>query len=171
MKPRSMTCPQWQGEDPAGKTIFLYSEQGFGDTVQFLRYVPLVAARGARVLLEVPPSLLRLAARLKGATQVFGPDATTNVEADLCCPLMSLPRAFRTTVATIPGEVPYLSPDPEQVTAWRQRMADLTGLRVGLVWAGNPRPGQPAARRVDRRRSVTLGHFAPLGDVGGVSLS
>jgi hypothetical protein len=82
---------------------------------------------------------------------------------------MSLPRAFSTTVATIPSEVPYLTADPLQVEGWRRRLAELRNIRVGLVWAGSPRPDQPEANRVDRRRSVTLEHFAKLADVPGVS--
>ena len=168
MVPRKFACPQWRGEDLADKTIFLHSEQGYGDTIQFLRYVPLLASRGGRVILEVPPSLGRLAEQLQGAAQVFASGAVTPA-ADFFCPLLSLPRAFGTTVATIPGEVPYLAADRAAVAAWRRRLADLEGLRVGLVWAGNPRPNQPGANRIDRRRSVTLGHFANLAEVPGVS--
>jgi tetratricopeptide (TPR) repeat protein len=168
MVPRKFACPQWRGEDLADKTIFLHSEQGYGDTIQFLRYVPLLASRGGRVILEVPPSQGRLAEQLQGAAQVFA-SGTVTPAADFFCPLLSLPRAFGTTVATIPGEVPYLAADRAAVAAWRRRLADLKGLRVGLVWAGNPRPNQPGANRIDRRRSVTLWHFANLAEVPGVS--
>ena len=167
-QPRNFECPQWRGEDLTGKTIFLHSEQGYGDTIQFLRYVPLVASRGGRVILEVPPPLLRLAERLQGAVQVFA-SGVAPAAVDFFCPLLSLPRAFGTTVATIPGEVPYLTVDPVAVAAWRRRVADLKGLRVGLVWAGNPRPNQPETNGINRRRSVTLGHFATLAHVPGVS--
>ena len=169
VKPRKFECPQWRGENLAGKTIFLYPEQGYGDTIQFLRYVPLVASRGGHVILEVPPPLLRLAERLQGAAQVFASGAAAPA-ADFFCPLLSLPRAFSTTVATIPGEVPYLVADRTAIAAWRRRLAVLEGLRVGLVWAGSPRPNQPEANRINRRRSITLGHFANLADVPGVSL-
>jgi hypothetical protein len=170
MVPRKFECPQWRGEDLAGKTIFLHAEQGYGDTIQFLRYVPLVTARGRSVILEVPPSLERLAAQVSasGAAATAADPAAT--AADFFCPLLSLPRAFGTTVATIPGEVPYLAADRSAVAAWRQRLAGLSGLRAGLVWAGDPRPNQSEANRIDRRRSVTLGHFANLAGIPGVSV-
>ena len=88
---------------------------------------------------------------------------------DLHCPLMSLPRVFGTRLDTIPAQTPYLSAAPERVAAWRERLADLPGRRVGLVWAGNPRPHQPEANAVDRRRSTSLDRFAPLGEVPGIS--
>src|SRR5262249_13091999 len=88
---------------------------------------------------------------------------------DFCCPLLSLPRAFSTTVENIPGDVPYLAPDLGQVAAWRRRLAPLEGGRVGLVWAGSSRPNQPEAYRVDRLRSITLEHFTKLADVPGVT--
>ncbi len=168
MTPRKFECPQWRGDDLAGKTIFLHPEQGYGDTIQFLRYVPLVASRGGRVILEVPPSLLRLAERLQGAAQVLASGAAAPT-ADFFCPLLSLPRAFGTTVATIPCEVPYLAADQAAVEAWRRRLADLKGVRIGLVWASNPRPSQPEVHRINRSKSITLGYFANLADVPGVS--
>src|SRR5262249_5408433 len=155
--------PRWQGEDLTGKTIFLYAEQGYGDTIQFLRYVPLVESRGGQVILEVAPPLLRLAQRLPGAARIIASAATTPA-ADFHCPLMSLPRAFGTTITSIPGNA-YLAADPAQVMAWRRRLTILEGFRVGLVWAGAPRLNQSDANRIDRRRSVSLGHFAQLADV------
>jgi tetratricopeptide (TPR) repeat protein len=166
---RKFPEPQWRGEDDlTGKTIFVYAEQGYGDTIQFLRYVPLLASRGARVLLEVPLALLRLARRLAGAAQVF-PPAEAPLRFDFWSPLMSLPRAFGTIVANIPCEVPYLAPDPLQAEAWRGRLTHLRGLRVGLVWAGGAHSHQHEAATTDRRRSVTLVHFAKLADIPGLS--
>src|SRR5262249_46559562 len=127
-----------------------------------------VAVRGGRVILEVPPALLRLAQRMKGAAQVFESGAAAP-EADLHCPLMSLPRAFGTTVATIPGKMPYLAADLGQVAAWRRRVANLEGMRVGLVWASGLRPDHPETELTRRRKSITLGHFANLVDVAAVS--
>ena len=123
----------------------------------------MMAARGGKVLLEVPAGLLRLAQRLPGAAEVLVSGAATPT-ADFNCSLMSLPRAFATTVATIPGEVPYLEADAAQAEVWRHRLENFKDLRIGLVWAGGT-----ATKRIDRRRSIALEHFAPLGDVPGVS--
>ena len=165
---RRFDCPQWRGEDLVGKAIFLYDEQGYGDAIQFLRYVPLVALRGGRVILEVSQALLRLVERLDGAAQVFASGGTVP-SVDFYCPLLSLPVAFSTTIANIPSGVPYLAADSAEVAAWSRRLVDLEGVRVGLVWAGSSRPGLPEADRIDRRRSITLRHFAKLADVRGVS--
>jgi tetratricopeptide (TPR) repeat protein len=138
-EPRTFDYPPWQGEDLAERTIFLYQEQGYGDAIQFLRYVPLVAARGGRVVLEVDEPLTGLARRLPGAADVMaagGPPPS----ADFHCPLMSLPRVFGTTLATIPNQVPYLQSDREgqnSSTIWRRRLAPLEGIRVGLTWAAS----------------------------------
>jgi tetratricopeptide (TPR) repeat protein len=167
LKLREFGMPQWQGEDVSGKTLLLHAEQGFGDTLQFCRYAPLVGAK-ARVILEVPGPLVRLCSSLPGVDRIVA--AGDPVPAfDLHCPLLSLPHAFSTTLETIPGKVPYLAAQPEQVAAWRQRVGALPGLRVGLVWAGSSFSFKPAGNNMDRRRSITLAHFAPLAAVPGVS--
>ena len=162
--------PLWEGQDVFGKTVLVYAEQGFGDTLQFVRYVPLVAQRGARVILAAPPSLLSLFGRLAGAAVVCGPGALPAF--DYHCRVMSLPLRFDTRVDSIPAAIPYLSADRGKAAAWRRRLAALPGvpgpLRVGLVWAGNPRADDPGANAIDRRRSMTLGHLAALADVPGV---
>ncbi|MBP2298676.1 tetratricopeptide repeat protein [Azospirillum picis] len=149
---RRLDRPTWRGEPLAGRTILLYAEQGLGDTLQFLRYVPLVAARGATVILEVQRPLLPLAAGLEGAARVIA-RGDPLPQFDLECPLMSLPRAFGTTLDRVPAAVPYIVPDPLRAARWRDRLAEdarsvpgVEGrrrpLRVGVVWAGNPRfPG------------------------------
>ncbi len=157
---RNFPVPLWNGEDLAGRTILLHGEQGFGDTVQGLRYVPLVAARGARVVLEVPASLARLAARLPGVAELI-----TSGQAlprfDLACPLLSLPRAFATTLETIPADVPYLSAEPDAVERWRKKL-DGAGLKVGIAWAGSP------LHRSDALRSIDMGTLEPLLRLTGV---
>jgi tetratricopeptide (TPR) repeat protein len=165
---RHFPQPLWLGDAAlTGKTILLHSEQGFGDTLQFCRYVPLIARR-ARVVLEVQPALLRLFATLDGVHQVVRRgDPLPAV--DLQCPLMSLPLALDTTLATIPATAPYLRTDPVQVAAWRGRLAELPGLRVGLAWAGEPRHDDPHAHAMDRRRSIALERLAPLAAIAGVS--
>jgi tetratricopeptide (TPR) repeat protein len=161
LPPRGFAAPLWNGEDLAGRTILLHAEQGYGDTIQCLRYVPLVAARGGRVLLEVPSELVRLAQRLPATAKVIARgDALPDF--DLQCPLLSLPRAFATTLATIPAEVPYLSATPEAIARWRSRLGDAPGIKVGLAWAGS------AQHRSDARRSIALTEFDPLLTLAGV---
>jgi Flp pilus assembly protein TadD len=152
--------PAWRGEALAGNTILLHAEQGLGDTLQMLRYVPLVAARGGRVLLLVQPALTRLLAGLAGTEAVFGfgdplPDY------DLHCPLMSLPHRFGTTLDTIPPLPAPLAPPAEAVEAWRGRFGD-DRRRIGLVWAGNPNHAN------DHNRSAPLAALAPLFEIEGV---
>jgi tetratricopeptide (TPR) repeat protein len=151
-----------------GRTILLHAEQGFGDTLQFCRYVPMVSAR-AKVVLEVPPRLCRLLATLDGGATIIG-QGEKLPPFDLHCPLLSLPLAFGTTLATIPATVPYLRADLRETEAWSQRLKALPGLRVGIAWAGGLRPYEPLLRAIDLRRSITLGHFAPLTALPGVSL-
>ena len=161
---------RWTGTAPIeGKTILLHAEQGLGDTLHFCRYAPLVAARGARVILAVPPGLLRLMGSLAGVDQVVSIEDTPPAF-DLHCPLMSLPLAFNTTLETIPGAVPYLTVDPAQVEEWEKIIPsapDRAGPRIGLVWAGGARPHQPHAAAIDKRRSMRLADMAPLVAVPG----
>ncbi|QCO16647.1 hypothetical protein D3869_15155 (plasmid) [Azospirillum brasilense] len=158
-KPRGLPQPLWSGEGIAGRTILLHEEQGRGDAIQFVRYAPLVAARGARVLLEVGADLVPLFSGLPGVERVVARGEPLP-EFDWQCPLLSLPRAFTTRLETIPATVPYLTADPARAAAWRQRLAG-DGLAVGLVWAGNP---QFAG---DRERSPGLAALAPLLAVPG----
>lgn len=157
-------APRWTGEESLfGKTILLHAEQGFGDTLQFCRYAPLVAALGARVILAVQPSMARLLGVLKGVHQVVvqgGPPPVV----DFHCPLMSLPLAFGTRLETIPAAVRYLRADAGDVARWAERLAGLSGRRVGLVWAGSDRRGQAHAAAINRRRSIPFATVAPLLD-------
>jgi hypothetical protein len=137
----------------------LFEEQGLGDTIQFCRYVPLVAQRGARVILEVPPQLTRLAASLSGVAQVVETGHPLPAF-DLHCPLLSLPLAFKTELATIPAAIPYLKADPDQSKAWQDRLGAKTKSRVGLVWSGGIRSNQPVS--VNQRRNIPLAKFAAL---------
>ena len=153
---------RWRGEALAGRTILLHAEQGLGDTVQFVRYVPEVAKRGGRILLLVPPASERLLRDLPGVHRVltFGQDLP---DFDFHCPLPSLPYALgMTTPDTIPASVPYLRAEPELRERWRQRLGSLRGLRVGLTWAGNPEQGN------DRNRSIAFRRLAPLWHMPGV---
>jgi hypothetical protein len=153
--------PQWTGQPPNGARILLHAEQGLGDTLQFLRYVPMVQAAGGSVVLSVQRAVSRLARELPGVVQILTPgDAIPDVEWQ--CPLMSLPLVMGTTLETIPARVPYLSVpeealDKAAVLAWPK-----TGLRVGLVWAGN------AKHTRDRYRSMRLSEFAPILQMEGI---
>lgn len=162
-------APAWLGgADVAGKTLLIHAEQGFGDSIQFCRYVPMLAAMGAKVILAVPEPLIALMTTLDGAAAVVD-IADAPPPHDFHCPLPSLPLAFGTTVDTIPAGVPYLSADPARVAVWKQRLAHLPGLRVGLVWAGAARIGDGASIGMDLRRSIPLWAFQPLGGVPGCS--
>jgi tetratricopeptide (TPR) repeat protein len=157
---RDYQQPLWLGEtDIAGKTILLYEEQGLGDTIQFCRYAALVAKRGARVVLEVPPQLTRLVADLSGVAQIVETGRPLPAF-DLHCPLLSLPLAFKTELATIPAAIPYLKADPDKSRAWKEKLGARTKLRVGLVWSGGIRPNQPVS--VNKRRNIPLARFAAL---------
>ena len=131
---RPQTRPLWQGEPLAGKTILLHKEYGFGDTIQFARYVPLVAARGGQVVLEVQAEVMRLFQALDGV-DVLLRRGSEPPPFDFQCGLMELPRVFNTTVTTIPA-VPYLAANRVLETAWQKRLP--RGFKVGLVWSGNP---------------------------------
>jgi tetratricopeptide (TPR) repeat protein len=161
------TVPRWRGEPLNGQTIVLYGEQGYGDTLQFVRYAPLVAARGGRVILGVPAPLVRLLQRIPGVDRVVAAGEVMR-GFDLQCPLLSLPLVFGTRLADIPASIPYLEADPALVANWRARLPNEARRRVGLVWAGNPRPNQPAGAVVDHRRSIPLARFRPLGEVAGI---
>lgn len=148
--------PEWHGEDIRGKTILLHPEQGFGDTLQFVRYVPMVAACGAKVLLGAPPELARLFAGFPGTQGVFL-SPTLLPSFDVHCPLLSLPRIFNTDVDTIPSEVPYLSVNPSVVRPWAQYFARFKStLKVGLIWSGNP------DQENNRHRACRLADLAPV---------
>jgi tetratricopeptide (TPR) repeat protein len=167
---RSFTQPSWRGSDDiAGKTVLLYGEQGFGDTIQFARYVPHVAAFGAHIVLEVPGPLHALMASLLPSPPSSLPGKPQIIAAgdplpdfDVQCPLLSLPLAFQTRVDTIPCDVPYVSAPAAKAAAWRERLGERTQPRIGLVWAGNPRKDVPHINRLDHERSINLDRLAPL---------
>jgi hypothetical protein len=162
---RKFGCPLWLGAEPIrGKTILLHSDQGLGDALQFCRYVPLVAAMGAHVILEVQSELRELVSGLDGVSTVV-PRGEALPDFDLHCPLASLPLAFDTSVDTIPSTTPYVSVG-DYAQAWKNRLTSVRSPRVGLVWSGNPDHNN------DRNRSIALETLLPLldADVGFVSL-
>ena len=129
--------PLWMGPDQElhRKTLLLYHEQGYGDTLQCVRYVPLLANRGAKVILAVPPALASLMRSLPGISEVVE-NLQTVPPHDYQCPLMSLPLAFRTTPDTVPAPVPYLYADRSRVEGWGQRLGPCLKPRIGLAWSG-----------------------------------
>jgi tetratricopeptide (TPR) repeat protein len=159
--PRVFEAPQWRGENPAGRALLLYEEQGRGDAIQFIRYAFPAAARGARLTVQVSPDLVPLFRRSLEGTATVISTADPVPAVDYVCPLMSLPLAFNTTVESVPAAVPYLRADPADAARWKARLAG-EGLKVGLVWGGNPDFAD------DRRRSPGLGPLTPLLTVAGV---
>ncbi|HEX4209292.1 MAG TPA: tetratricopeptide repeat-containing glycosyltransferase family protein [Candidatus Binataceae bacterium] len=159
---RPFTQPQWRGEhDLAGRTLLIHSEQGLGDTIQFCRYVPLLAPLGATVIFEAPSPLMQLLAGLVGVAQLIS-RGTALPDFDYHCPLMSLPLAFRTTLATVPANVPYLTVDAERRRHWRGKLGERRQPRVGLVWSGGFRADQPEVWSVNSRRNIPLAKLAAL---------
>jgi tetratricopeptide (TPR) repeat protein/ADP-heptose:LPS heptosyltransferase len=155
------TQPKWLGQEAVeGKTIVVCTDEGLGDTIHFVRYVPMLAARGARVILIVSDPLVSVLSRLPGVSQCFPLSAFPALQAfDMHCPISSLPLAFGTSLDTIPSAVSYLPPPAEErVRAWEQRLGARRKLRVGLVWSGNPK------HKNDRNRSMPFRRFQRLLD-------
>jgi Tfp pilus assembly protein PilF len=144
---------RWMGEPGiGGRRILLHAEQGLGDTIQFVRYAPMVAELGAVVLLEVQPGLTPLLTGMAGVASVHAFDEVLP-DFDLQCPLMSLPAAFRTSLTTIPAKVPYLTVDPFRKAVWEERLGPWQKMRVGLAWSGSP------GHASDNIRSIPLGRL------------
>ncbi|WP_426608948.1 tetratricopeptide repeat protein [Bradyrhizobium sp. McL0616] len=157
---RGFSQSLWLGDQPIeGKTILLHADEGLGDSIQFARYVPMVAGLGARVILEVQPPIRQLLAGVPGVANCVSRPSATSLAFDLHCPLGTLPSAFRTRLDTIPSAEPYLpAPPVARVKAWEDRLGARNRFRVGLVWSGN------AAHRNDRDRSMALHTLAPVLD-------
>jgi tetratricopeptide (TPR) repeat protein/ADP-heptose:LPS heptosyltransferase len=148
--------PKWTGEQAlAGKSILVFSEQGLGDTIQFVRYLPLLQAQGATVTLRVQPALHPLLSCLEGV-RLVSTDSDTLPHFDTYCLLLSLPFAFRTDLATIPSPGSYLRASTEKIGQWRSRLVDIGSPKIGIVCSGN------AAHRNDHNRSIPLELFSPL---------
>ncbi len=158
---RSFTAPLWLGQQSLdGKTILLHAEQGFGDTIQFVRYAPLLAACGATVILEVQRELARLLSAMPGVAAVVARGQQLP-SFDLHCPLLSLPLAFATQPTTIPADIPYIVPAADEIALWRQRLPQRRPL-VGLAWSGD------RSHDNDPNRSMRLETLAPLLDLPDV---
>jgi tetratricopeptide (TPR) repeat protein len=172
--PRNLPCPDWEGEDLNGKRLLLYAEQGFGDTIQFVRYATVIKERypDCHLSFECRGPVARLMKTVPGIDQivVYGDKLERH---DYGCAIMSAPRVLGTTFETIPAEIPYITAEPYRVELWRKRLDhDLRQfgdkLRVGICWSGQGRPLMPLVNAVDRRRSTNLGQWAPLFALPGV---
>ncbi len=155
--------PLWDGAALPGKTLLLHAEQGLGDTIQFIRYAPLAAARCGSVILECQPPIAGMLRAIPGLARVIARGEPLP-PFDAHFPVMSLPRIFGTTVDSIPWKGPYLRADPRRVEHWRRMRAPGARLHAGLAWAGRPQYWD------DRKRSIPLAAFAPLAEVPGLSL-
>jgi tetratricopeptide (TPR) repeat protein len=155
--------PAWDGSDPAGRTLLLHAEQGLGDTLQFIRYAPLVRQRGARVVVACQEPLLPLLGRCAGIDELIGASAEPP-PCDARAAFLSLPLLLGNTPQTVPAAVPYLHADPSLVEHWRRELPPGTPFKIGIVWQGNP------GHRKDHLRSVPLRYFAPLARLAGVQL-
>ncbi|MGA2441898.1 MAG: tetratricopeptide repeat-containing glycosyltransferase family protein [Tepidisphaeraceae bacterium] len=154
--------PQWWGENLGGRTILLFPEQGSGDAIQFVRYVPLVARRGGRVIIACQPELARLFERLPDVAAVVV-SGQPIPPFDVQCSLVGLPRIFATDLNSIPADTPYLTADPTLVEQWSGNLGPTGGpLRVAIAWAGSPR------FKANRTRSLNLQQLAPLAAAPGV---
>jgi hypothetical protein len=159
--------PMWLGEEPiAGKTILICADEGLGDSIQYARYLPMLAARGARVILVVEPVLCPLLAGIEGVSQCLPKlEGTVLPPYDLHCAINSLPLAFATRLDSIPNK-PYLPPPTQdRVQAWEGRLGPHEKLRVGLVWSGNP------DQRNDRNRSMSFRTLSRILDVDATFVS
>ena len=153
---RDFREPLWTGaQDIVGKTVLLHAEQGFGDTIQFCRYAPLLAARDARVVLEVQEPLRTLMASLSGVARIVSRGEALP-DFDLHCPLLSLPRAFGTEVGSVPTAVRYLGVAKDVVAQWSARLGAGSRRKIGIAWSGRP------THKNDHNRSIALGDFLKI---------
>lgn len=159
-KPRQYSQPTWLGEEPiAGKTLLVHAEQGFGDLIQFSRYVTMLEKLGANVILEAPASLVELMASLSSKLTVIK-EGDVLPTFDVVCPVMSLPLALKTTLETIPASIPYLSVSDAKKQYWQAKLGANTKPRIGIVWSGS------MTNQIDNnlcaRRNIPLAELKPL---------
>ncbi|MBM4068048.1 MAG: tetratricopeptide repeat protein [Planctomycetes bacterium] len=159
---RPFTHPVWDGEDATGKTVLILPEQGFGDKIQFIRYARMVKQRCGRVIFACPETLHPLLRDCPGVDEIITPSSSPTFA--YLVPVMSLPRAFRTTLDTIPADIPYLKTDDALVSKWRNELERVDGFKIGIAWQGSIKHPE------DRHRSIPLQRLAPLAKVPGVRL-
>lgn len=160
---RQYSKPLWLGQEPLrGKTILVWSEQGLGDTIQFCRYIHILANMGAKVFFEVQEPLLTSLASIEGVYQLLKV-GNESPEFDFHVPLLSLPLALKTTINTIPKSIRYISPPPEKVGYWKNKLGEKDKIRIGLVWSSGFRADTPELWNFADRKSIPLKMFKPLG--------
>jgi tetratricopeptide (TPR) repeat protein len=164
-RPRSFAQPRWDGASLKGKTILVYDEQGYGDTFQFLRYLPLIKAKGGYIIFECHKKHYRkLLQRIKWIDKIIEWSREPSVQFDVHVPLASLPKIFNTTLSTIPADVPYITAEPALVEKWKAKMSSDSHFKIGIVWAGS------TGHKEDRARSCSLADLLALTKVKGISL-
>ncbi|MBP0593024.1 tetratricopeptide repeat protein [Paraburkholderia sp. LEh10] len=168
--PPPVDFPIWRGEPLAGKSLLVWPEQGHGDSLQFCRYLPMLKAQGlAKLSIACSPALRSLFETIDGIDECIPLDGEHDIaQHDYVCLTMSLPHRHGTTLATIPGATPYLRVPSSRAAKWRGRLPE-GNIKVGLVWAGDPRPDQPAINAVDRQRSLDAHAYVPLLRVPGIT--
>ncbi len=159
----ALNAPVWRGEPLTGRTIVVFSEQGHGDAIQFVRFLPQLAVMGARVTFLCHPTLIRLFRNFAATGIELIASCRGDRRFDYQCALMSLPERFGTTIASLPNQVPYLFAEADLAEKWRKQIAD-EGFRIGICWQGNP------AGQIDKGRSIPLAHFEPIASIPGVRL-
>lgn len=164
--PRTFPQPEWDGVPLQGKSVLVHAEQGFGDTIQFVRYLPMIKARGGRVIFECQKTLLRLLKNNMGIDEIV--EQSLNYEQlkqfDVHIPLLSLPGIFGIKKDTLSSAAPYIKVDPDLVTQCRSRLSDHGAFNVGIVWTG-----KTSYKYVYYKRSCSLSDFAPLADIPGLA--
>lgn len=161
---RKQDFPLWDGSDPTGKTLLVYTEQGAGDTFQFVRLLSELQSRGAKVILECSPRLQRILKPVAGIDAVVSKDAEQLPQCDFQVPLVSLPLHLGVSEADLPGTIPYLFAEPELQLQWKAKLSELPGAKLGIAWQGS------TTNLRDRTRSFPLKCFGPIADVAGVQL-
>ena len=156
--------PRWDGSPLDGKRLLLVSEQGFGDSLQFARFVPLAKARGGHIILETRAPLARLLASVGGADEIAVRDQAIP-DFDVWCPLLSLPMLFKTDFASLPGPIPYLAPPPDAGAKFDDFLRPAEGrFKIGIVWSGS------VTFKGNRTRASQLEPFLGLLEVPGVAI-
>ncbi len=154
--------PQWDGSPLNGKTILVHAEQGFGDTIQFIRYLPMIKNQGEYVIFECTKNLISLLKNCAGIDRIIEMTSKPNVDFDTHIHLLSLPGIFGTNMDSIPSDTPYIIVDPTLTEPWRLKLANNNDFKIGIVWAGRP-------TFKDHYRSCSLDDFAALVDIPGIT--